>query len=146
MIPASANDSSVQTSSDGGDPEADPTLEAGTPPAVDAANEEEATGSASDPAPVIEVRHEPALARYTIWRDGEHVGLTDYAIVGHEVRFTHTEVNPIYRHEGLASILVEFALNDVRERTSLTVVAQCPYVRRWIHEHAEYQDLLTRGR
>jgi len=121
MIPASVNDSSAQSS-----PENDDT--------------------ASESAPLIEVRHEPALARYTIWRDGEHVGLTDYAISGHEVRFTHTEVNPLFRHEGLASILVEFALDDMRERTSLTVVAQCPYVRRWIHEHAEYQDLLTRGR
>jgi len=141
MIPASANGSSVQTSSGLGDAAADPDLEPGTPPATEAA-----AGSASDPAPVIEVRHEPALARYTIWRDGEHVGLTDYSISGNEVKFTHTEVNPLYRNEGLASILVEFALDDVRERTDLRVVAQCPYVRRWIREHAEYQDLLTRGR
>lgn len=134
MIPASVHDSSGHDS-------------AGHDSAGNGAarNDETATGAAPAPAASIEVRHEPALARYTIWRDGEHVGLTDYAISGHEVRFTHTEVNPIYRHEGLASTLVEFALDDVRERTSLRVVAQCPYVRRWIHEHAEYQDLLTRG-
>ncbi|GAA3879281.1 GNAT family N-acetyltransferase [Leifsonia kafniensis] len=113
-----------------------------------AANDSTVQSSAEngDSAAAIEVRHEPALARYTIWRDGEMVGLTDYEINGAEVRFTHTEVNPVYRHEGLASILVEFALDDVRERTCLRVVAQCPYVRRWINEHAEYQDLLTRGR
>jgi hypothetical protein len=140
MIPASANGSSVKTPSGLGTSAADPALEPGAGPVTEAA-----VGAASDPAPVIEVRHEPALARYTIWRDGEHVGLTDYAISGHEVKFTHTEVNPAYRQEGLASILVEFALDDVRERTDLRVVAQCPYVRKWIHQHAEYQDLLTRG-
>jgi predicted GNAT family acetyltransferase len=34
----------------------------------------------------------------------------------------------------------------VRVRTTLSVVAECPYVAKWIDEHAEYQDLLTRGR
>ena len=102
---------------------------------------------ASEPAPTnVEVRHEPALARYTIWLDGDMVGLLDYVVSGHEIRFTHTEVNPAKRHAGLASILVEQVLDDVRTRTSLPVVAECPYVASWIDKHAEYQDLLVRGR
>ena len=74
------------------------------------------------------------------------VGLLDYVVSGHEIRFTHTEVNPAKRRSGLASILVEQALDDVRTRTSLPVVADCPYVASWIDKHAEYQDLLVRGR
>ena len=98
------------------------------------------------PTDAVEVRHEPALARYTVWVNGEMAGLLDYVTNGHEIRFTHTEVDPSKRHAGLASILVEQALDDVRVRTALPVVAECPYVTFWIDKHAEYQDLLTRGR
>lgn len=94
----------------------------------------------------LQVRYEPAHARYTLWQDGEPVGFADYVETGREVRFTHTEIDPAHREQGLASVLIEGALDDVRTRTTLPVVAQCPYVAKWIDEHAEYQDLLTRGR
>jgi predicted GNAT family acetyltransferase len=93
-----------------------------------------------------EVRHEPTHSRYTLWLDGENVGLVDYRSSDREVRFTHTEVDPAMRGRGLAGVLVQQALDDVCTRTDLRVVAQCPYVRAWIDRHAEYQDLLTRGR
>jgi predicted GNAT family acetyltransferase len=93
-----------------------------------------------------EVRHEPALARYTLWLDDRNVGLTDYSVSLREVTFTFTEVDPARRRQGLAAILIERALDDVRVRTALPVVAQCEYVAKWIDEHAEYHDLLTRGR
>lgn len=93
-----------------------------------------------------QVRHEPALARYTLWLDGENVGFADYAVTGRGVRFTHTEVDPARRGQGLEGILIEHALDDVHTRTGLPVVADCPHVAGWIDEHAEYQDLITRGR
>jgi predicted GNAT family acetyltransferase len=92
-----------------------------------------------------QIRHEPALARYTLRLDGENVGLADYQATAREVRFTHTEIDPAHRDQGLAAILIEHALDDVRTRTGLRVVAECPYVAAWIDDHAEYQDLLTRG-
>lgn len=91
------------------------------------------------------VEHEPDLLRYTLWQDGEPVGLADYRLAGQELTFTHTEVDPAKRAHGFASILIEHALNDVRTRTDLTVVAACPFVADWIDQHAEYQDLLIRG-
>ncbi|TFC90746.1 N-acetyltransferase [Cryobacterium sinapicolor] len=91
-------------------------------------------------------RHEPALSRYTLELAGATVGFADYEIAGQDVLFTHVEVDPTHRGEGLAGILVEQALDDVRTGTTLTVVPVCPYVVRWIDLHAEYQDLLTRGR
>ena len=91
------------------------------------------------------VRHEPALSRYSLMFADTTAGFADYVIEGSRVLFTHVEVDPRHRGEGLASILVEFALDDMRERTDLTVVAVCPYVVAWIDKHAEYQDLLTRG-
>ncbi|MDH6235577.1 GNAT family N-acetyltransferase [Cryobacterium sp. CG_9.6] len=92
-----------------------------------------------------EVRHNTATLRYTLWLDGEPVGLADYILTPTTVRFTHTEIDPRHRRQGLASILIEHALTDVCTHTSLRVIPQCPYVARWIDEHAEYQDLLIRG-
>ncbi|WP_104191462.1 GNAT family N-acetyltransferase [Cryobacterium sp. Y82] len=97
-------------------------------------------------AGAVEVRHEPGQSRYTVWLDGEAVGLADYTTTSTAVHFTHTEVDPAQRTHGLASILVEQALDDVRLRTDLAVVPECSYVAHWIDTHADYQDLLTRGR
>ena len=97
-------------------------------------------------AGVLHVRHDPEQSRYTMWLGDENVGLADYATTATAVHFTHTEVSPAQRTHGLASILVERALDDVRVRTDLAVVADCSYVAHWIDTHAEYQDLLTRGR
>jgi predicted GNAT family acetyltransferase len=92
-----------------------------------------------------EVVHDADASRYTLWLDGEPAGLADYRVEGDTIRFTHTEVDPAKRDHGLAGILVEQALDDVRTRTDLTVVAECPFVAGWIDQHAEYQDLLSRG-
>jgi len=101
---------------------------------------------ASPTFPRTQVRHDEAARRYTLWLDDETVGLADYVVTPHEVRFTHTEIDPRHRRQGLAGILIEYALDDWRTRSNLTVVPQCPYVARWVDDHAEYQDLLTRGR
>jgi predicted GNAT family acetyltransferase len=44
--------------------------------------------------------------------------------------------------------MIPASANDaiVTNSIEVRVVAQCPYVRRWIHKRPEYQDLLTRGR
>lgn len=108
------------------------------------ANSPHATAASKETAvPVF--RHEPALARYTLRLGEETVGLADYETEGTRILFTHVEVDPAHRGEGLAGMLVEQALDDVRTRTELTVVPVCPYVVSWIDHHAEYQDLLTRG-
>ncbi|TFD82126.1 GNAT family N-acetyltransferase [Cryobacterium fucosi] len=113
-----------------------------TGPTPDSAQTTAATTSAALPV----FRHEPALSRYTLRIGEETVGLADYETEGSRVLFTHVEIDPAHRGEGLAGTLVEQALDDVRTRTELTVVPVCPYVVTWIDNHAEYQDLLTRGR
>jgi hypothetical protein len=92
------------------------------------------------------VRHDENASRYTLSVGDQTVGLADYRVSGRSMHFTHTEVDPARRGNGLAGILIEQALNDARTRTDLTVVPDCPYVAHWIDQHAEYQDLLTRGR
>ena len=92
------------------------------------------------------VRHDESGSRYLLTLDDQTVGLADYWVSGRSMHFTHTEVDPTRRGQGLAGILIEQALDDARTRTDLTVVPDCPYVAHWIDQHAEYQDLLTRGR
>jgi predicted GNAT family acetyltransferase len=84
------------------------------------------------------------LERYELVIDGELAGYSEYRIHGTEIIFVHTEITTTEREHGLGSRLVRGALDQVREHTDYRVVAQCPFVRRWISEHPEYQDLLTR--
>ena len=64
---------------------------------------------------ISEVRHDEDSSRYTLWLDGETVGVADYAVRGRDVVFLHTEIAPEHRHEGLGETLVEAAL-DVAAR------------------------------
>ncbi|WP_100343055.1 GNAT family N-acetyltransferase [Compostimonas suwonensis] len=93
-----------------------------------------------------EVRHEPEHSRYALYVDGENVGVADYRIEGDDILFTHTEVAPALRNEGLGGELVQAALDDVRATTDLTVVPLCPFLAAWVDDHADYKELTTRGR
>ncbi|MCU1570204.1 MAG: hypothetical protein JWR33_945 [Naasia sp.] len=90
------------------------------------------------------LRHEPALSRYLLERDGEVIGLADYRVKDDAVQVTHTEVDPSLRGQGLGSVLVRGMLDDLRESTEARVVPICPFVDDWIGLHPDYQDLLTR--
>jgi hypothetical protein len=84
------------------------------------------------------------LGRYELVIDGDVAGFSEYRIEGHNIVFTHTEVDPDEREHGLGGRLVQQALDQVREHTDYRVVAQCPYVAHWLRGHPEYQDLLSR--
>ncbi|WP_244248114.1 N-acetyltransferase [Rathayibacter sp. VKM Ac-2801] len=43
---------------------------------------------------ISEVRHDEDSSRYTLWLDGETVGVADYAVRGRDVVFLHTEIAP----------------------------------------------------
>jgi predicted GNAT family acetyltransferase len=54
--------------------------------------------------------------------------------------FLHTEVDPARQQRGLGSALVRAALEDARKR-GLRIVAICPFVEAYVHDHPEYADL-----
>lgn len=93
-----------------------------------------------------EVVNDPPMNRYELLVDGVQVGLTDYLIdeERNTITFIHTEVDPSRQERGLGSELVRGALNLVRAETDYRVIAKCPFTKRYIEEHPEYQDLLTR--
>ncbi|WP_314102825.1 GNAT family N-acetyltransferase [uncultured Frigoribacterium sp.] len=90
------------------------------------------------------VENRPEQNQYVLVEDGSTIGLAAYDVVGDEIRFTHTEIEPARRGAGLGAQLVQGALDDVRSETSLRVVPMCPFVVDWVDEHVDYQELLTR--
>lgn len=91
------------------------------------------------------VVHDEAGSRFVLMRGDREIGLTEY--VTREdggIVFTHTEVDEELQERGLGSQLVRAALDDLRVSTTVRIGATCPFVRRFLKEHPEYQDLTTR--
>lgn len=85
----------------------------------------------------------PDRSRYELRDDGHLVGFTEY----HErddgvLVLPHTVVTVPKRGAGYGSMLVRGALDDVRAK-GRTIVAECPFVTRFLEEHPDYADLLA---
>jgi predicted GNAT family acetyltransferase len=83
-------------------------------------------------------------SRYEIHIDDDLVGFAEYSLGESTINFTHTQVDTDSRERGLGGTLVKSALDDVRSSGSLRVIPSCPFVKKWVEEHADYQDLTTR--
>ena len=90
-----------------------------------------------------EIVHAAARHRFEIHLGKEVIGRSYYRAEAGRRVFTHTEVEPDYQGHGLATQLIEFALNDTRE-AGLRVVAQCPTVAAYVAKHPEYDDIIDR--
>jgi len=90
----------------------------------------------------IQVRNNPGENRYEAWLDGELAGVAVYEPRQDAVVFTHTEVDDRFEGKGVGSTLVRGALDDVRTQGDQHVVPLCPFVKGWIDNHPDYQDLL----
>lgn len=73
--------------------------------------------------------------------DGTLLGVAVYERRPGLVVFTHTEVDGAHEGHGVGSTLVREALDAVRAAGD-AVDPQCPFVRRYIADHAEYGDLV----
>jgi predicted GNAT family acetyltransferase len=90
---------------------------------------------------MAEVSDSPAKSRYEITVDGTLAGFAQYRDMGETRVFTHTEVFPEFEGQGIGTQLVKAALEDVRAR-GLALVALCPFVDDYLHEHDAYADLV----
>ncbi|MBW8744352.1 MAG: N-acetyltransferase [Sphingomonas sp.] len=88
-----------------------------------------------------EVIKNEARKRYELHADGG-MAVAYYELRGGAVAFVHTVVPEHLQGRGLAGTLIKAALADVRER-GLKVIAECPFVARYIERHPEEQDLLA---
>jgi uncharacterized protein len=87
------------------------------------------------------VRDNTRLSRFELDADGV-TAFANYAIAGNVITFTHTEVPTAARHAGIASRLIEGALEAVRARR-LKLVPHCSFVRDYFDKHQENHDLLA---
>lgn len=84
----------------------------------------------------LSVRDNRAELRYELVRDGELLGFLLYRVEPDGVVLVHTDVDPAYEGQGLGSVLVKGALDDLRER-GVRAVPLCPFVRVYIRRHPE---------
>ena len=76
-------------------------------------------------------------------RAGEEViGFIDYRLAPGLIRLLHAEVDQEVEGEGVGSLLVARALDDIRRR-GLKVVPLCPFVLAFLKRHPEYSDLVA---
>ncbi|GEC10730.1 N-acetyltransferase [Streptomyces spinoverrucosus] len=94
----------------------------------------------TDQNTVTAVRHVPERNRYEIQVDGTTAGFTAYRDRGQQRVFHHTRIFEEFSGQGLASRLVRGALDDVRD-TGRRVVPVCPYVKKFLAGHDEFDDV-----
>jgi predicted GNAT family acetyltransferase len=100
--------------------------------------ESSATGS-----PVL--TDNPAASRYELHVHGKLAGFVDYRLRGEAISLVHTEVEPAFQGEHLATHLARYSLDDARKR-GLAVLPFCPYITSWIKKHPEYAELVPQDR
>jgi len=91
-----------------------------------------------------EVIHDAAMHRYELLVDGAQAGIADYQLRDGDIVFMHTEIDPTFRGQGRGAELARGALDLVRAESDTRIVAKCEFIDRFITEHPEYRDLLTR--
>lgn len=94
----------------------------------------------------VEFSRDDERTRYAATVDGTTAAIAEYMVTPELVVFTHTETDPSFEGQGVASQLVKWALDDVRGR-GLAVLPLCPFVKAYIGRHRdEYGDLVYRSR
>lgn len=91
------------------------------------------------------VIHDETGSRFVLTRGDQELGEAVYETrEDGGIVFVHTEIKPEVQERGLGSQLVGGALDQLRTSTGVRVGATCPFVRNYLAEHPEYEDLTTR--
>jgi predicted GNAT family acetyltransferase len=86
------------------------------------------------------VRDNKALSRFELDVDGG-LAFANYRLTRSTVVITHTETPQRLRGRGIASELVQGALQLIRA-DGLKVIAGCGFVVDYLHKHPEFADLI----
>jgi predicted GNAT family acetyltransferase len=88
----------------------------------------------------VTVRDNPDESRFDIFVEDTHAGLSAYKDFGEIQRiFHHTVVFEEFEGRGLASTLTRAALST-SVQTGHRIVAVCPYVKKWLSTHDDFDD------
>ncbi|MER7544549.1 GNAT family N-acetyltransferase [Actinomadura sp.] len=89
-----------------------------------------------------EITDNAEKSRYEIRVDGDLAGFVEYEREGDAVVLIHTEVDPAFEGKGVGSSLARGTLDDIRGKGG-SVVPVCPFIKKWIGKHPDYQDLVA---
>ncbi|WEK61945.1 MAG: N-acetyltransferase [Candidatus Microbacterium colombiense] len=82
----------------------------------------------------ITVTREDEASRYEIRSDDALAGYAEFERRHGSIRFTHTEVDPVFQGQGLAGKLAAAALADAAASGD-AIVPLCPYIARYLETH-----------
>lgn len=90
---------------------------------------------------MIDIRDETEdTGRYNAYLHGERIGYANWVLVKDTVLLPYVEVDPLHHDKGIGSMLVRRVLDDARAH-GRTVLALCPFARRWVQLHPAYHDV-----
>jgi predicted GNAT family acetyltransferase len=89
----------------------------------------------------IRVEDAPERERFEIYDGDQLAGYTQYRMNGRLMAFMHTEIDPRFEGQGMATQLISSALETARSR-GLEVLPFCPFVNGYIQRHAEWADVI----
>jgi predicted GNAT family acetyltransferase len=91
---------------------------------------------------LTEVRQQPDAGRFEILSDGRVAGYINYR-EGDDgsMVLVHTEMDPAFAGQGLASALARGVFDNLTERGVRTVVP-CPFLISWLGKNPEYPDVV----
>jgi predicted GNAT family acetyltransferase len=81
--------------------------------------------------------------QYCAYLGGRRIGRLSAILVCQTVLVPHVEVDPERRDLGIGSLLVRRVLEDAR-REGRSVLALCPFAKRWVDLHPGYRDVARR--
>lgn len=90
----------------------------------------------------LQLTHNQSERRYEARVDGILAGFAEYQRTHEIVVFTHTEVDAAFEGQGIGSAIARFALDDVRDEGTHSVMPLCPFIHGWIARHREYVPLV----
>ena len=84
----------------------------------------------------LEIRAEQGLERYTAYLDGRPIGTAQWILVRDTILLPHVRVDSEHADKGIGSLLMRRILDDARLQHR-TVLALCPYAKRWAQLHPD---------
>jgi predicted GNAT family acetyltransferase len=89
----------------------------------------------------VTIRDNPDQHRYEIHVSDELAGFVQYRRREGLIAFIHTEIDPRFEGQELASQLIAAVLDEARA-SEVWVLPFCPFVNGYISRHPEYVDMV----
>lgn len=93
----------------------------------------------------FEIKAEQDRERYSAYLDGRLVGWAQWVPVRDTVLVPYVRVDPADHDKGIGSLLLRRIFDDARA-SNRTVLALCPFAKRWKQLHPGYRDIAREAR